>query len=324
MDVYPKVGDEMTAHRSTADGPSRDGPEPTDQPSLSRRTFLAGSAGGLASLSGCVGGDASIVAGKRDESTETYDLTDGRLRVDAEHGNVTVREGSDAVRVEVVKSGSLISNLSAITVSSERDGDTVAVRSRIESDGWFLATMPDIEIDVDVPPGVVVESMAMRNGTARVEDVGVADGATIETENGNAVARRVDGDLAVETENGNVTAEGVAGFVDARSENGNVRITDCDGVDGATTENGTVSADVTAIRDDASVQSENGNVDARLARDLDAHVVAATENGTVNVNDALPSTDTETQTYVEGTLGDGTYDLRVRTTNSNVSLSRLS
>lgn len=312
----------MTAHRPSVDGPSRDGPESTAQPALSRRALLAGSAVGLASLAGCVGGDAGIVAGKRDESTSTYDLTDGTLRVDAEHGNVTVREGGDEVRVHAVKSGSLLSTLSAVTVSSERDGDAVVVRSRAESDGGFLASMPNVDIQVDVPSGVVVESMGLRNGNARVEGVTVADGTAIRTENGNATARQVDGDLAVETENGNAKAEGVAGFVGGRSENGNVTITGCDGVDAATTENGNVSADVTAIRGDTTVRSENGNVDARLASDLDAHVVATTEQGNVNVDDL--SLDTETGTYAEGTLGDGTNDLRLETTNGNVSLSRLS
>lgn len=313
----------MTTHRSSADGPSCDGSETAASLSLSRRALLAGSAGGLASLAGCVGGNGGIVAGKRDESTSTYDLDDGTLRVDAEYGNVTVREGSDSVRVQIVKSGSLLANLSAVKASSERDGDTVVVRSRAEGDGWFLASMPKVEIEVDVPSGVVVESMSLQNGNAHVEGVGVADGTTIETRNGNAIARRVAGDLAVETENGNAEAEDVSGFVGVRSENGNVTISGCDGVDGAVTANGNVDVDVTAIREDTTIRSRNGNVDARLARDLDAQVTARTENGNVNVDGGLPI-DAKGRTYAEGTLGEGTSDLRLGTTNGNVSLSWLS
>ena len=323
MGVHTRTTDEMTAHRSPADGSAHDGSEATASPSLSRRALLAGSAGGLASLAGCVGGNGGIVAGKRDESTSTYDLTDGVLRVDADYGNVTVREGSDAVRVQTVKSGSLLSSLSAVTVSSERDGDAVVVRSRAERDGWFLASMPTIEIRVEVPEGVVVESMALQNGIARVEGVGVADGTAIETQNGNAIARRVTGNLALETQNGNAEAESVAGFVEIRSENGNVTITGCDGVDGAVTENGNAEVDVTAIREDTTIRSRNGNVDARLASDLDAQVTASTENGNVEVDGGLPL-DSKGRTYAEGTLGDGANDLTLQTTNGNVSLSQLS
>lgn len=314
----------MRDHLMTMESAGNETHERPPRPSVSRRAFLVGSTTALATLSGCIGGDGGFIAAKRDESESIIDLSSGTIRVDAEGGHVTVREGTDdVIHVRVEKSGSLLSALSSTTVSSRREGDTALVESSVDGGGWFDFPL-GLEITIDIPPGVAIESMRTKNGIARAEGVSAVEGATIQSENGNAIAKRLDGDIEVVTKNGRAVAEQVAGFVTARSETGTVTIRDCDGVDGASTETGTVSADVAAIRSDTTISSETGTVEAALASDLDAHVIAKAQIGTVEVGDALADLETNTQTYVEGVLGDGTHDLTLSTETGTVELSRLS
>ncbi len=309
----------MLEHRSPTE-PSGDEDGATDDSgSLSRRALLGGSAAAAASLAGCIG-DADVVMGKRDESESTYDLPSGSLRIDAERGEFQVRPATDdAVRVRTVKSGSLLSSLSAVSVSSERDGDAVVVRSTADDAGFFGG--PDVKVTVEIPSGVRVESASVDAGGVLVEDVSVESGVSLNAENGGAVVRRVDGDVTVTAGNGGAVAEDVSGFVTARSENGGTVIKGCDGVDAASTGNGGVEVDVSALRGDTRLSAGNGGVEAALSPDLDARVVASTENGGVDLEGAPLDTSTVTGSYVEGTIGDGTHTLRVETTNGGVSLS---
>ena len=322
MGIARREGNEMSNQRAFPDDPAPPGADPGSDPSVSRRAVLGGSVALLASLAGCTSGDA-VVVGKRDESTTTHDLSSGTVRVDAESGDVTVRPGdSDGVQVTTTKSGSIFASLDATTVSTRLEDDTVVVETTIEPAGWF-SPHPDVDVDVDVPPGVAVESVAVENGDAVVDGASVQSGATVESRNGDAVARNVKGDVSAETENGDATAESVDGFAAARSENGDAVVRACAGVDGVRTENGDATAEVTALRGDATVRSGNGDVDAALAPDLDARVIAETGNGDVELTDALLSPETETEEYVEGTIGDGTHELRLTTGNGDVTVSRL-
>lgn len=297
-------------------------PDATRRVSHSRRALLGASATALASLAGCTGTDG-IVVGKRDESESTLDVSSGTIRVDADRGGVSVRRGAeDVVRVHVEKSGSLVSSLSSVTVSTRREGDTAIVEVTDDSDGVFDLP-PDLTVRIDVPRDVAIESVRLENGIARVDGVS-ADGATIRTRNGAVHATELDGDVHVTTGNGSVTVERVAGFVTARSDNGSVTIRDCDGVDGASTQNGAIAADVSAIRDDTTIESDTGAIEAALAPDLDAHVVATSKHGRVQAAGVLVDPSVNTQTAVEGQLGEGAHDLELSTTNGSISITSLS
>ena len=302
----------------------RDTPSTDDAgPSLTRRALLGGGAAALAATAGCAG-DADVVVGKHDESESTYDLAEGSLRVDAEYGDVSVEPASDeTVRVRVVESGSVFASLADVTVDVAREGDTVTVESTGSVDG-FLASAPDVDIRVELPAGVAVESATLANGALTVEEVAVPSGTTLRTRNGDATVRNVDADLAVQTTNGDVLAEGVAGYVTGESRNGDVQLQDCDGVDGAATTNGDVTAEVAAVRGDTNIESVNGDVTADVSPSLDATVVARSDNGDASVGDLPLTLDADSESYVEGTLDGGSHDLRCVTTNGDVHLGRLS
>lgn len=313
------MSNDQSAPMVPSDGPT----EAANRLTMTRRAVLGGSAAGLAALAGCTGTGGDVVLGKRDQSESTHELTAGSVTVDAEYGSVAVRQTDrDDVRVRATKSGSLLASLSAVSVSSRLEGDTVVVETTREGDG-FLATAPNVDVRVDVPSGVDVASMAVENGDAIVDGVGLQAAPVVETRNGDAVARNVEGEVTVVTRNGDAVAEAVDGFATARSRNGDAIVRDCAGIDGAETTNGDAVVDVTGLRADTTVRSENGDVVASLAMDLDAAVTARSENGDVTVQGTTMDVGTETESYVEGTVGAGTHALRLLTTNGDVSISAL-
>jgi hypothetical protein len=301
------------------DTPSTDGAGP----SLTRRALLGGGAAALAATAGCAG-DANVVVGKHDESESTYDLSEGALRVDAEYGDVSVGPADgDTVRVRVVKSGSVFAALSDVSVDVSRDGDTVTVQSTGSVEGFF-ASAPDVDILVELPAGVTVESATLENGDLTVEEVALPAETTLRTRNGDATVRNVDADLTVGTTNGDVLAEAVAGHVTGESRNGDVALRGCEAVAGASTTNGDLTVEVAAIRGDTGLESVNGDVTAEVSSDLDAAVVARSENGDATVGDLPLTLEADADSYVEGTLGEGRHELRCTTTNGDVHLGRLS
>ncbi|QLG60482.1 DUF4097 family beta strand repeat-containing protein [Halorarum salinum] len=298
----------MDDHRSPTAPARADAGESSRRPT-SRRALLGCGAAALASLAGCAG-DPNVVMGKRDESSSTFDLADGSLRIDADYGQFRVRPADDdAVHVRVEKSGSLLSSLASVDVSARREGDAVVVESTADGlDFVGVVDGPDVTVDVDIPSGVGVATATVEAGGVLLEDVRVHADGEIHAENGGAVARRVEGDLAISTGNGGAVAEDVAGFVTARSRNGAAAVYGCDGIDGASTSNGGIEADVTALRGDTELSTVNGGV-------------ASTENGGVDVTDASLSDATVSDSYVEGTIGEGTHTLRVEAANGGVTLS---
>lgn len=313
------MSDEQSAPVVPSNGPT----VAPNRSTVTRRAVLGGSVAGLAALAGCTGAGGEVVLGKRDESESTYELSTGSVAVDADYGSVVIRNADrDDVRVRSRKSGSLLASLSAVSVSSRLEGDTVVVETTRDGNG-FLASAPNVDVRVDVPSGVDVASMAVENGDAVVDGVGLRAAPVVQTHNGDAVARNVEGEVTVVTRNGDAVADAVDGFASARSKNGDAVVRDCAGIDGAETTNGDAVVDVTGLRADTSVRSENGDVVAALGSAIDAAVTARAENGSVTVQGGPFDVETETESFVEGTAGAGTHELRLLTTNGDVTVSSL-
>ncbi|WP_135828069.1 DUF4097 domain-containing protein [Halorussus halobius] len=270
-----------------------------------RRRFLAlGGTAALAGLAGCTG--ATPFVGKRVENAETYDADAvDAVAVDGQNGDVTVRPADgEQVRVETVtQSGSVFGDLDDVSVDVATDGGELRVETRQTGDGSFFGGVPSVDVTVDLPIDVDLGELRTENGSVDVR--GVATDATLVSENGSTTARNVDGFVAAETENGSATVRGVSG------------------VDGVATENGSVEVDVSDVRGETVVESENGSVTAAVSPDLDADVVALTDNGSVEVDLPGLESSVRSDTRVEGQLGDGGPELRFVTENGGVTVSEL-
>jgi DUF4097 and DUF4098 domain-containing protein YvlB len=266
---------------------------------MNRRALL-GSAGAAlsAGLAGCFGG---VFGTPETESFEnSYDVSDETvLTVRNRNGDVTVRHtDDDQLTVSGEKRASSQSALETISVDVAT-GEQFTVEAVFGSGSNFSSR--SVELTLDVPEGVTVDSAATSNGEVTVEEV--------------------TGDVAATSSNGDVEVTGVDGYADCETTNGDVRVRETTGLTGARTSNGSVDVELLAMRDDVTCRTTNGSVTVRVGPDVAAAFRLNTSNGDAEVRD-LPHTVTTTrENRIEGQLRGGTSPLlRLTTSNGDVTL----
>lgn len=270
------------------------------EPSLSRRRLLGAAAAAVpAAIAGCaVPGPLETDSGSR-----TLSLGDATsLTVENRNGRVTVTgEDREDIRLEYEKRTRYGADLLDRTdVLDQRVGDTLQVS--VEFDGEGDPT-PTVRLELRVPEGTPIERLETGNGDVTARNVG--GNPRLRTSNGDAVAREVGGYVSLDTSNGRVEAASVAGL------------------DGASSSNGDVDVEIPALRQDATVETSNGDVTAALAAGLDADVTAETSNGDVSTSGLSFSSSESGDSRFSGRLGEGGTDLQLETSNGDVTLSAL-
>jgi DUF4097 and DUF4098 domain-containing protein YvlB len=270
------------------------------EPALSRRRLLGAAAAAVpAAIAGCaVPGPLETESGSR-----TLSLGDATsLTVENHNGRITVTgEDREDVRLDYEKRTRYGADLLDRTdVVDQRVGETLQVAVEFERNG---DPTPTVRLDLRVPESTPVERL--------------------ETGNGDVTARNVGGNPRLRTSNGDAVAREVGGYVSLDTSNGRVEATGIEGLDGAASSNGDVEVEIPALRQDARVETSNGDVTAALATGLDADVTAETSNGDVSTA-GLSFGDAESgDSRFSGRLGEGGTDLRLSTSNGDVTLSAL-
>lgn len=196
----------------------------------------------------------------------------------------------------------------------------------------------DVAVSTHGGDAVLVDAVVSARSEARLDDVtveGVHEDdfiVDVRVDGGNSEVS-VDLDVRVPpgTEvavarswNGEVSVRGVAAALGVGSVNGDVTVRNAGPVSRVETTNGEVDVDVPApLPGDVTVRSENGDVDASLSPDVDAVLDASTENGDVEVDALDLGNATVSRTLATGTLGDGTREMTVATTNGDVTVQPL-
>lgn len=253
---------------------------------MERRALLSGlAAGATAALAGCAD-RGSLFGDPVQETRERYsDLPDGgQLRIENVNGDVDVTgRDNPKVSVDATVTAPGENRLDDVTVALSEDGDDRALTVDIEGDGSRVS----VDLDVRVPDGGAIDAVESRNGSVDVQSVG-----------------------SVGT---------------ARSANGTVTVRDAGPVSSVSTENGDVEADVPApLPGDVSVRTENGNIDVALSPDADAALDARSQTDYVRVDDLELQNERDTDDgHVTGTLGGGTHDVTVETSNGKVEIRAL-
>jgi hypothetical protein len=268
----------------------------------SRRTFLTGL--GLAAtsaLAGCAGFTGPDV---EENSTQTYSLGGyDAVTVQNRNGDVRVEAGDadlDRVTVEIRKRGRSQDALDAVTVEDTVADGLLTVESVYEDD--FSFSNASVRLVVTLPEGISLVSTRTVNGDAHAE--GVVGDARISSGNGDAEAIDVDGYVTVESANGDAVARGTTGIAGARTANGEVDV------------------EVYAIREDVTLSSGNGDVEAGVGPNLDAEVDLSVGNG--DVESEVELTDQESgRRSITGRLGDGGPTLTCSSGNGDVRLYAL-
>ncbi|HKL29279.1 MAG TPA: DUF4097 family beta strand repeat-containing protein [Natrialbaceae archaeon] len=264
---------------------------------MRRRTLLAGLPAAVGSLSGCI----YLNIGPRtersiDREVPVRDATTLSLRVT--NGDVSVEgDGGDAVRLEGTKwTRGDESILDRLRLRVERADGQLMIAS---NEGEFSRPV-GIDVDATIPDGLLVGQVASTNGDVRLSNL-TGDDLAVDTVNGDVLFESVDAAPDVDTNNGDVRGQALA---DLRS---------------IWTVNGEIDVELEGLSDDAVMHTTNGDVTARLGG-IDARIVARTKNGDVSVDGLDVSIDTSTRKRLEGTIGTGGPELRIRTTNGDVTL----
>ncbi|MFC7131713.1 MULTISPECIES: DUF4097 family beta strand repeat-containing protein [Salinibaculum] len=266
---------------------------------MKRRALLACSGTALAAgLAGCTG---SLFGSRVTESFDrSYDVADGAtLTVSNRNGDVEVRDtDGDQLAVSGEKRAPRQSGLDAISVDVST-GEEIAVDVDLGSGSSF--SNRSVELTVEVPDGVAVDSASSSNGRVTVADVA--------------------GDVDASSSNGQVEVTDVDGYVRCETSNGDIRTRNTTGLRGAQTSNGTVDVEVLAMRDDVTCRSTNGSVTVRVGPEVVAAFRLSTSNGDAEVRDVEHTVTTSRNKRIEGRLNGGTEPLlRLETTNGDVTL----
>lgn len=122
------------------------------------------------------------------------------------------------------------------------------------------------------------------------------------------------------TVNGPVEAHGLEGEVEAHTQNGAVQI-ETSGVARASTVNGPIRAKIGAKtwNGTLALESVNGRLEVELPTDVGAELRADTVHGSVRVTPKMDGAKVE-DNHVEGRLGKGGGELRLRTVNGPIEV----
>jgi DUF4097 and DUF4098 domain-containing protein YvlB len=290
---------------------------------LTRRGALAAlGAAGLAASAGCVGVASQFVARKEKTETDTIAVGDAdRLAVENSLGDLTVRtESRSDVRYRAEMRSSIDEkNFDEMHVRDRRSNGRLTVEAVHEEDGTVTDLDPELDLTVRVPESLAVVSARVETGDVDVR--GTTGDLTVEGETTDLTVRDVEGDVTARASTGDVDVRGVSGFVGADLDTGDLTVRNVGGLLDVTVDTGDASVEVPALRGDTRIGLDTGDLTARLRPDLDAAVTATADTGDVDVTGLELGQESETR--VEGTLGDGTHDLTVRVDTGDVELEPL-
>ncbi|WP_287585918.1 DUF4097 family beta strand repeat-containing protein [Candidatus Borrarchaeum sp.] len=256
------------------------------------------------SFIGCV--QPTVAQFASEEFQQTYDVEAGTvLTVDNQNGDIIV-EGwnNDDVEVyaeKVTQYGQSELDKVSIEVTT---GNEMTVKTTYTNLFWFFRT-PRVTVNywIKVPADVSVEHLETTNGGISLE------GTT--------------GDTTLISTNGNINVKDVDGYVDAETTNGGITIEDVTSVRGTETTNGRIIVEIPSLSNNVEIKTTNGAITAYVSEDLNADLSMSTTNGVITIHDVQLDLESSSATSVEGTMGDGGYDLTITNTNGNIDLYKL-
>jgi DUF4097 and DUF4098 domain-containing protein YvlB len=267
----------------------------SDRPSR-RRVLAAGATTLGVAVAGCAGFTGPDVT---ETSSRNYDRPSGTVSIENRNGDVAVApHDGDAVLVEVRKRGRTQEAVDAVTVEGEVEEGDLTVRTTVAEGARNVS----VDLEVRIPDGGIVGSVA--------------------TSNGDVDVREVSGDVRATTSNGEARVVDVDGYVTVQSSNGDAEARGTTGVDGARAANGDVRVEVYALRGATDLTTGNGDVEAGVVPDLDATVLATVGNGDLDVEVDLDRANVSAR-QVRGRLGEGGPLLTLTSANGDLRLYEL-
>lgn len=286
---------------------------------------------------------AAVLAGRVGEGqvieqvSRTFVLDSGQaLTVAGRNGPITYEVWSgDAVRIEATAQASglarmlwgLLGGGDVVHFSQDASGVEAMADARVSLLGWANFK---VRFHILVPREWAGE-VRLTNANADIAATGLA---------GNAVLRTTNGPIAV---------QGMVGTLQARTSNGQISLADVYGSVTAVTSNGIVAIAGGSLSGQGRLQTSNAPIELRAGLAPDASYDVTTTNGAVRA--LLPDPDVAVELTamngqisagdlviaarerervagrererLAGRIGDGTAELRIRTSNGQIALETL-
>ena len=287
--------------------------------SVTRRTALAGaiSVGSLPLLGGCVSIRQDRAAETITRSIPTEAVSD--LEISNGDGDVVVEHRpGETVELRARKRARGAVSLDDLSIVVGVTAERLRVETEIEDqdvfgDGW-------IDLRVEIPSDVSLTAVEASDGDVTLDEV--SGDVTVDGADGAIFARAHEGSLAINNVDGDVTVRDAAGTVGATVVDGNVHVSDPADLDSLDVTDGHITADLSALRGDTSVEATDGDIVLRLAPDLDVQIEATTIDGAVIGESVVDDVDFATESAMEGRLGVGSATLSLHATDGDITLRR--
>lgn len=221
--------------------------------------------------------------------------------VDSSAGGVTVAAGpAGVVRVEANRQADADDQARKLDVELKQDGNTIHVRFKKPSGGWYDNSSVSFEISAPAD--------------ARLE---------AKTAGGSVTARGLSGGVEVDTGGGSIEVDGASGAVHLRSGGGGIEARHLDGTVDVSTGGGSVRVEG-ALRGDNRVYTGGGSIRVSIPASARLAVEASTGGGSASNDFGLPSDGERHSGRFHGSLGDGSSGrLDIRTGGGSIHLGKL-
>lgn len=251
--------------------------------------------------------NGSIKVNQWDEERMTVKVTKkAKERSELENVKIVIEEGSNfTITTEHLKKNPKVVVNYVINIPSTVDLDEVT-----SSNGY-------INLEGSSGNAAILTS----NGSIEVQDH--EGDLQMRTSNGLIAASHINGNVIAVTSNGRIELENVSGSAAANTSNASIEISQCPLITEARTSNARIELELVKMQDDLQVITSNAKILLDVSANLDADLIASTNNGKINWDHPRLNTEKVRNDYLKAKLGKGGYLLDIRTSNANIYLETL-
>jgi hypothetical protein len=262
----------------------------------------------------CFSGDnSSIDIVKGNSDVVVYDVKmvytkDSREKAEETFDKVewTFTEGSKTQLEEKIRKHKKVKNLDIFVTITLPDNHPLD----ISTVNGYVKTEDDFQTDV------TVKSV---NGDIKWEG-NIGGSLSVKNVNGYISAENIEKDCCATAVNSNITLGTIGGELETRTVNGEIKVKEAGSSISANTVNGGISLALSKeTTGPVKIKSVNGDIKTGCPESLETTITARSNNGHLSCNKSLKITKMK-KGKLEGTSGDGSVSLNIKSTNGNVTI----
>jgi Putative adhesin len=274
---------------------------------------------GMLALAGCDWEDFGSSTQYTADFHYNYPLKKGgTISLENFNGSVEIAGwDQDTVDISGVKYGATPEARDAVRIDIVPSPDSIAIRTIRPSERRNVGARYVLR----VPRRAQLDRITTSNGAMRINSV---DGPVrLKTSNGSLKVFNVNGNIDGGTSNGSVELENINGDCTVRTSNGRVKAQAVRGAFAASTSNGSVDAALDDLKPSGvRIGTSNGAITLRLARTVNARLMARTSNSSISTDFDVARSGTSSKHHLEGTIGTGGPVLDLSTSNGGIHVVR--